>query len=425
MSHRAFALRNLSLVIAALAAMGTAAHAQADFINDGKASLALKNYYLDRNYIGETNIAARREWAQGFILRAQSGYTEGHVGFGLDAIGQLGIKLDSSPDRAGTGLLPVTASGAPDEYSHLGLTAKAKVSQTELHAGTVMPFLPVIFSSPTRLLMQTFRGGYLRSQDIEGLSLHAGYIDRVNQRDSTDFQRLRVAAPNGRFNGGAEADNFMFAGGDYTFSPKLTLRYYHARLDEMYQQNLLGAVHQFGLGPGNLRTDFRYFISKEDGQARAGAVDNHNVGVFLSYTLGSHTLGGGYMRLSGDTAMPYISGTEPLVHTEGALSAEFLNPEERVWQAKYDYNFANLGLPGLKAMVRYIKGTDISLPNLGGEDLKERTRDTEIAYTVQTGMFKDVALRLRHAQYRNNFAPTAAFRSGDETRVNIDYTFNF
>lgn len=425
MSHRAFILRRLPLAITALSAFGLAVQAQAAFIEDSQASLTLKNYYLDRNYVGETNIAARREWAQGFILRAQSGYTEGHVGFGLDAIAQLGIKLDSSPDRVGTGLLPVTASGAPDEYSHLGLTAKARVSKTDLQVGTVMPFLPILFSSPARLLMQTFRGGYLRSQDIDGLSLHIGYLDRMNLRDSTDFQPFRVAAPNGRFNGGAESNKFMFAGGDYKFTPELTLRYYHAQLDDIYKQDFLGAVHQLDLGQGSLRTDLRYFISNEHGQARAGAVDNRNLGVFFSYGLGSHTLGAGYMKLTGDTAMPYIAGSEPLVHTEGALSAEFLNPDERVWQVKYDYDFAGMGAPGLKGMIRYIKGTNISLPHLGGENLHEKTRDVELAYTVQGGLFKDVALRLRHARYRNNFAPTAAFRSGDETRINIDYTFRF
>ena len=45
------------------------------------------------------------EWAQGFLLRYESGFTEGPLGFGVDALGLLGVKLDSSPDRTGTGLL--------------------------------------------------------------------------------------------------------------------------------------------------------------------------------------------------------------------------------------------------------------------------------------------------------------------------------
>ena len=79
--------------------------AQADFVADSKAALELKNYYFNRDYRESSGQYKRAEWAQGFILNLKSGFTEGTVGFGLDAVGMLGIKLDSSPDRSGTGLL--------------------------------------------------------------------------------------------------------------------------------------------------------------------------------------------------------------------------------------------------------------------------------------------------------------------------------
>ena len=185
--------------------LAQAIHAQAaGFIDDSHASLTFRNYYFDRNYQNETNIAARREWAQGFVLKATSGFTEGPVGFGLDALGLLGVKLDSSRARVGTGLLPVEHSGeAPDQYGELGLTAKVRYSKTQLDLGTQYPQLPILFASPARLLPQTFRGAYLRSQDVDRLSLHAGWLDRMNQRDSTDYEEFMVAAPNGRFKGKA------------------------------------------------------------------------------------------------------------------------------------------------------------------------------------------------------------------------------
>lgn len=397
----------------------------AGFFEDSHASLKLNNFYFDRDYKGTSNISARREWAQGFTLKYISGFTEGPLGFGLDAQGMLGIKLDSESDRTGTGLLPVsrTTGEAADEYSELGLTAKLRYSKTELNAGTLSPFLPVLFSSPARLLLQTFRGTQLRSQDVDNLTLHAGWLDRVNLRDSTDYQPFTVATPNGRFNGRAESDRFVFAGGDYNLPPALTLRYYYAELDEIYEQNFAGLIHQAALGPGKLKTDIRYFHSDESGQAKAGAVDNQNIGAFLTYSLGAHSLGAGYMQLSGETAMPYINGSEPLVNSEGALSSEFINPDERTWQVRYDYDFAGLGIPGLRGMVRYLKGSNIELaPALGGKGLSESERDLELSYVVQSGTFKGVAFRVRNARYRNDFAPTAAFRDDNETRVNIDYT---
>ena len=81
--------------------------AQAAFIEDTKAGLELRNFYFNRDWRQDgAGQSKADEWAQGFLLRVESGYTEGTVGFGVDALGLLGVKLDSSPDRTGTGLLP-------------------------------------------------------------------------------------------------------------------------------------------------------------------------------------------------------------------------------------------------------------------------------------------------------------------------------
>lgn len=393
-------------------------------VDDSQADLLIRNYYFDRNYLDATSQAAAREWAQGFILNLRSGYTDGPVGFGLDARGMLGIRLDSSAAHTGTGLLPYSSTRVPaDEYAELGLTAKVRVSKSALQLGTISTFLPIVFASPTRLLPQTFRGTYLTSQDIDGLSLHAGWLDRINLRDSTDYQKMSVSAPNGRFNGAAESDRFVFVGGDYAWSPQLTLKYYHAQLSELYRKDYFGFVDSRPLGPGRLKTDFRLFITGEDGAAKAGPVDNQNAAVMLTYGLGAHSLGAGYMQLTGQTGMPYLLGTEPLVITEGTLSSEFLNPKERSWQVRYDYNFVAMGVPGLTAMLRYVNGDNIELPKLGGSNLSESEKDIEVSYVVQSGALKGVSLRVRHAWYRNDFLAQASHRDDNELRVNIDYTW--
>ena len=119
---------------AGLCAAFTPLGAHADFIQDSKASLDMRNFYMNRDF-RQSNAPQNKaeEWAQGFVLRVESGYTEGMVGFGVDALGELGVKLDSSRDRRGTGLLPFGASQQPeDSYSELGLTAKLRASKTVL-----------------------------------------------------------------------------------------------------------------------------------------------------------------------------------------------------------------------------------------------------------------------------------------------------
>ena len=100
--------------------------AEPDFFKDSTATLTTRNYYFSRDFsdiVGANQQSKAEEWAQGFILNFKSGYTPGTIGFGVDAIGLLGLKLDSSRDRANTGLLPMQEDGvAADNYSRLGLT---------------------------------------------------------------------------------------------------------------------------------------------------------------------------------------------------------------------------------------------------------------------------------------------------------------
>ncbi|MEM8290387.1 OprD family outer membrane porin, partial [Morganella morganii] len=99
----------------------------------------------------------------------ESGYTEGLFGLGVDALGLLGVRLDSSPERSGSGLLPYSTSDrrAAHDYSSLGLTAKAKVSNTEFRYGTLQPKLPVVTYNDGRLLPVTFEGGQVTSTDLK------------------------------------------------------------------------------------------------------------------------------------------------------------------------------------------------------------------------------------------------------------------
>ena len=419
-------LRNSLAALSACACVLSLGQAGASgFVDDSHADLVMRNYYFDRNYVNATSQTAAREWAQGFILNVRSGFTEGPVGFGLDAQGLLGVRLDSSRARAGTGLLPYSATTREpaDEYSELGLTAKVRASKSELQLGTISTFLPIAFASPTRLLPQTFRGAYLKSQEIDKLTLHGGWLDRINLRDSTDYQKMSVASPNGRFNGAAESDRFSFLGGDYAWSPQLTLKYYHAELADLYRKDFYGVVDNRPIGPGSLKSNFRLFVTDEDGAAKAGTVENRNAALMLTYSLGAHKFGAGYMQLSGKTGMPYLFGTEPLVITEGSLSSDFLNPKERSWQLRYDYNFVALGLPGLNGVLRYVSGDNIELPKVGGSNLKESEKDIELNYVLQGTPLKGLALRVRNAWYRNDFSAQASHRDDNELRVNVDYTW--
>ncbi len=46
--------------------------------------------------------------------------------------------------------------GTPDEFSRLGLTAKARIGETELRYGSHIPELPMVKASDSRTLPQVF-----------------------------------------------------------------------------------------------------------------------------------------------------------------------------------------------------------------------------------------------------------------------------
>ncbi len=392
-------------------------------VADSHGTLTLRNYYMDRDYKDDGAKTAAREWAQGFMMNVESGFTPGKLGFGLDARALVGVKLDSSPDRSGTELLPVSARDgrAADEYSRLGLTGKMRFSQTTIKTGDVSIFLPFAFASPSRLLPQTFRGTTISSKELEGLTFNAGYIDRVNKRDSSNYQPLAIASPNRRFNGAATSSHMAYAGGDYQLSRQLSLRAYHAEVDDLYTQNTLALLHQLPLGDGTLTTDLRSFFSRDTGSAKAGEVDNQNLSALVGYKLGGHSVSLGYMHSSGDTATPYLSGTELMGLSELTMSSDFLNAKERTWQAIYDYDFTAVGIVGLRSRLRYVRGDNIELAALNADDRKEREFQMELGYVIQSGPLKNVSLLARKSIYRNDFPAGAAFRDENQTRFVVQY----
>ncbi|MBV7489184.1 OprD family porin [Pseudomonas sp. PDM30] len=401
----------------AAALAGFSPLSQAAFFEDSSATFETRNMYFNRDFRDGTSAqqSKRDEWAQGFMLNLKSGYTDGTVGFGVDALGMMGVKLDSSPDRTGTGLLPTDDGRAVDEYSKLGLTGKMKISASELKFGTLIPELPILKPNDGRILPQTFEGGMLTSKELKNLTFTGGRLDKAKDRDSTDFEDIALNNKNGRFAGTVAGKHFDFGGLDYKLTDKITGSYHFAQLDEVYNQHFLGLIASQPFGPGTFGTDLRFAISDDQGEARGGKIDNKSLNGLVSYALSGHKFSAGYQHMSGDSAFPYVDGADPYLVNFVQIN-DFAGAEERSWQARYDFDFVTLGVPGLTFMSRYVSGDNIKLKN--GDEGKEWERNSEIKYVVQSGALKDVAVRLRNATYRSNYSA----RDADEVRLLVSYS---
>ena len=200
-------MKKSTLALAVAVGVLTQQASAAGFVEDSKASITARNFYINNdNRSGPEKPSKQEEWGQGFIFNFTSGYTEGTVGFGLDAIGLLGIKLDSgkgtaynsgSVNKGGT-VFPSDGDGrAVDDFSSLGLTAKVKVSKTEARLGTLQPKLPVVTTNDGRLLPQTFEGGQVTSNEFDNLTLVGGKLEHAKGRNSTNDDSLAIAGANG------------------------------------------------------------------------------------------------------------------------------------------------------------------------------------------------------------------------------------
>lgn len=384
-------------------------------LEDSKATFSTRNFYMNRDFRDGDGQSKREEWAQGLMLDFKSGYTPGPVGVGFDTLGMLGVRLDSSPDRTGTGLLPVHDNGrAPSEYSKLGLTGKMRISKSELRLGTLIPDLPSVQSNNGRLFPQLFRGTMLSVEEIDDLTFTAGRLNSVTDRDQTASQDLALNNKNGRFPGIVTADHFNLAGFDYAFTKGLSGRYHYSNLEDVYRQHFLGLLSKQSVGGGSLDFDLRLAISEDQGKALAGSINNRALNGMISYALDGHRLAAGYQRMYGDNAFPYLDGTDPFLVNFVQIN-DFAGAKERSWQLRYDYNFVAIGVPGLTFMTRYVKGDHVELRN--GAQGEEWERNTELQYTLQSGPLKNMSIRWRNASYRSGFA-----RDTDENRLIISYS---
>ncbi|MHA6578353.1 OprD family porin [Pseudomonas yamanorum] len=425
----------------------------AGFIDDSKVTLGLRNFYINtdnRDGVPSRTSNTRSknaEWGQGFDLRFISGFTQGTVGFGLDAIGLYGVRLDSSRENHGnyTGtasggtVFPSDGNKAVNDFASLGVTGKVKISQTVLKIGTLQPNNPVIKTNDGRLLPQTFQGGEISSNEIKDLTLTAGQIEHSKGRNSSNNEGLSLAGANGssNYDAGNFVNKFYYAGADYKITKDLTASYYFGELKDFYAQNFLGLVHNWAIGPGTLKSDLRYYRSRDNGAngdtagyyttgfygntTTKGKVDNDLYSYLALYSVAGHTFGAGYQYTKGDSDFPWLNqgdGSSNSTITDMQIQ-KFARAGERTWQARYAYDFAKVGVPGLTAGVVYLRGSNID--TAVGEKT-EWERDLTLAYVIPEGPLKNLGVAWKNAMWRTDLAST---RDQDENRLIVSYSYAF
>jgi len=410
-------------MLAATASLGTTA-ANADFIDDSNVQLKFKNFYLDRQYQDDFSSRNWGSWAQGVTLDAKSGYHDigGGVQVGADVLVQHAVKLkgrDQNPDW----VLPHDGKESKDHFGKVGATLKAKVSETELKVGELLPVSPVLVFDPSRQLITTYSGAWLESKEIKDTKLTLAYIDKINNRYDNQFRDLTLFAPakgKNYYDNGEASDGMWIAGVDHQFTPEIGGSYWYADVQDIYQQHYLGVNYKTALGEKTkLDSHVRYFDNSDSGDKLYGDIDNQALSVGTKVNHGAHTVGLGYQQMFGDTAFPTLGGWVPQPYLVNWGVATFTAPEEKSWSVSYGYDFSEMGAKGLNATAVYFKGYDAKS---GDQNFNTDEVNAIVNYTVPEGKLKGLGVQAMYIDV--NFANPAK-PDLQEYRVATTYTHKF
>lgn len=414
------------------------------FIEDSTLTLESRNVFFYKNFRntapGTQNY--RNEWGQAEMLTFTSGYTQGIVGFGVDAFANGAVRLNSGGGTGGSQVLPASSNcdaitgscQGQDAYGLAGGAVKLRISETELKAGDLLPQSPVFGTWDGYLMPQHTNGVMFSSNEIENLALQGGHFTSGNADNSTNRDGNL-----GTTYGATRVDSASYIGADYSFSDTLSGGLHASNYEDVWNQYYADLYHTWAMSEDiSLNTSINYYKTVDAGDARAGEIDNDSFSVALALNTGAHTFTFAHQRINGDTPFDYlgISGQNGADNSGGGYNAagsiwlanssqwsDFVAPGEKSYKLQYDLDATSFGVPGLSFMTRYVKGTDADGTDADATgaygyqntlvDGKEWERDIQVAYVVQNGPAKNLSFTLRQATYRGNSAINST-NSGDD-----------
>lgn len=405
------------------------------FIEGSSLNLLNRNFYFNRdNRNGQSSPTGNgysEAWAHGIIGKFESGFTQGTVGFGVDAFAMVGLKLDTGNGRNGGrstfDVLPVNSEGeASDDWSKVGGAVKVRAFDTVVKAGDVFPANPVVAAGDSRLLPESFRGVTAENTSIDGLTVQGGRLHAMSQPTSSDMDDGFATF----YAGPVDSPWIAYFGGDYDLNSNVGFSLYSSELKDAWNQYYAATSISYPLSDDvALFGGFNYYKAVDEGKKLLGEFDNDIWSGKVGIQMGAHSVALSHQRNNGDDDFDYLRSSDSIFLDNSIQYSDFNSPKERSWMVRYDLNMATYGIPGLTFMTRYAKGTDADYSNANSvymrrdadgnplTDQKRWERNIEVKYVVQTGAIKDMSFRIRQMNTR-----ATEFESDlDEVRLIVEY----
>ncbi|MEJ5865589.1 OprD family porin [Pseudomonas farsensis] len=373
---------------------------------------------------------SRDNWLQGNILNYSSGFTQGTVGFAVEAAAYNVIALERGRAAiAGPNNRTLTHSdGDPiGQWSKLGLgNVKARVSNTTLTLGRQSVDTPMIAYIGNRALPSSFQGAFVHSAEFDNLSFDLGTFDRVSPRTEQSLSKFRSEYGAA----GLQTDRASTAGLNYQPFKSLTTSLYASSVEDFWNQYYFGASHVLGDSSLlSLTTGLNYYKTVDAGSKKLGDIDNDTYSLSFGLTHQGHTLSASWQQVMGNEYFDYLHETNG-IYLANSLLSDFNGPNEKSLQISYVLNMAQYGVPGLKFNLYNARGWGIDGTHYRGTAYDVRGMDGEnhyewgvgTSYAVQSGILKDSTIRATYTAHRASKAQ--ADGSLDELRLVTTIPFN-
>ncbi|WP_085654608.1 MULTISPECIES: OprD family porin [unclassified Pseudomonas] len=363
----------------------------------------------------------RINWVQGTIVKYNSGFTEGTVGFSTEVAAYNAIALERDRENlaSNNGGAPGTRPGAGNnrtltreggeaqgQWSKVGLAnVKARISNTTLTAGRMNFSSPQVDVIGNRPLPSSFEGIAIHSEELNNLSFDLASFDRVSPRTEESLSKFR--SEYGAID--AEADHVHTGGISYQPFASLTTSLWGTQAEDLWNQYYFGATHVLGDSSVlALTTGLNYYKTVDEGKKKLGEIDNDTYSLSFGLTHQAHTLTFSYQEVNGNEYFDYLHETNG-IYLANSLLSDFNGPNEKSFQVAYGLNMAEYGVPGLKFNIYQARGWGIDGTHYkgGGYD-GVQSMDGEhhyeygigASYAVQSGPLKATTVRATYTAHR-------------------------
>ena len=367
------------------------------FVADSHLDLEWRNY---TDYFHANGSGRRHAWVEGLQAKFESGFTEGPIGFGVDAALFGAFKFDGGRGARNMVYLGRHGDGANRlAWAYPGMYAvKARISDSLLKYGLQDVSNPFLDPHDNRALPPTFLGASLLSREIGGLAVQGGSFTKVVARGQSNLTDLRTTY------GGVTVKRVTYAGATWDYAPNGSASLYADQADDVWRQYYASLQHGIG-APDTLKvTGFaNLYATRDTGAALQGAVNDTAYSVSVSAQHGPHALLLGYQKILGDQFFDYIDETAG-VYLVNSMDVDYNAPHEQSLQLRYTFDGKYAGLPGFLAMIWAQQGWGADASAMAG-----RAGANGPAYTAL--YFKNgQPVHGRHHEF--GFIPTYVVQSG-------------